>query len=174
MATRDDVTTDEQELAEFLQERIKPGLNRGSIPLVARSIAEELVSREQLGDGSEAAEGEVDEPEDEADDEPEDEVDDEPEDEVDDEPEDEVDDEPEDEPEDEGDQSGSPLDAFEAEMQELQAELGEEWILRFSVQGEDTWLTAEKQDGSQHVEGATAEVVLQAVELINEGGDESG
>src|SRR4051812_8162323 len=29
----------ERELAEYLQRRIKPGLNRGSIPMLARSIA---------------------------------------------------------------------------------------------------------------------------------------
>jgi hypothetical protein len=33
---------DEQELASYLQERIKPGLNRGAIPLLARSIAREI------------------------------------------------------------------------------------------------------------------------------------
>src|SRR3954468_19255002 len=33
---------DEQELASYLEERIKPGLNRGAIPLVARSIAREI------------------------------------------------------------------------------------------------------------------------------------
>ena len=37
-------------------------------------------------------------------------------------------------------------------MHELQVELGEDWILRFSVQGDDAWLTAEKDDGSQRVE----------------------
>jgi hypothetical protein len=35
-------TVDEQELASYLQERIKPGLNRGAIPLLARSIAREI------------------------------------------------------------------------------------------------------------------------------------
>ena len=59
-------------------------------------------------------------------------------------------------------------------MHELQAELGEDWILRFSVQGGDAWLTADKQDGSQHVEGPTAEVLLEAVELLDEGGGQSG
>jgi hypothetical protein len=37
--------TYEQELAELLQERIKPGLNRGSIALLARSIAKEIAQR---------------------------------------------------------------------------------------------------------------------------------
>jgi hypothetical protein len=184
MAQQDAATTHEQELAEYLQERIKPGLNRGAIPLLARSIAKEIVRREHLGGGSEdhEADGEYDEkPDDEpaleagdaddieaeADDEPEGESDDE----ADDEPSDEVDDEPDDEADDE---SESPLDEFEAEMHELQAELGEDWIVRFSVQGDEAWLTAEKQDGSQHVEGPTAEVLLEAVELLDEGGGPPG
>jgi hypothetical protein len=188
MAHQDAVTTHEQELTEYLQERIKPGLNRGAIPLLARSIAKEIVRREHLNGGSEdnEADGEYDEkPDDEpaleagdaddveaeADDEPEgepdDEADDEPTDEADDGPDDEVDDEPDDE-------SESPLDEFEAEMHELQAELGEDWIVRFSVQGDEAWLTAEKQDGSQHVEGPTAEVLLAAVELLDEGGGRPG
>ena len=58
-------------------------------------------------------------------------------------------------------------------MQELQAELGEDWILRFSVQGDDAWLTAEKEDGSQRVEAPTASVLSEAVEVINEGGGRS-
>jgi hypothetical protein len=59
-------------------------------------------------------------------------------------------------------------------MHDLQAELGEDWILRFSVQGDDAWLTAEKDDGSQHVEAQTADVLSQAVELLNERGGRSG
>ena len=93
------------------------------------------------------------------------------------EPEDQQSAEPEDqqsaEPENkQSDDSEAPLD-FEAEMQELQAELGEDWILRFSVQGDDAWLTAEKEDGSQRVEAPTASVLSEAVELINEGGGRS-
>jgi hypothetical protein len=38
----DEPAVDEQELASYLQERIKPGLNRGAIPLLARSIAREI------------------------------------------------------------------------------------------------------------------------------------
>jgi hypothetical protein len=38
----DGPAVDEQELASYLEERIKPGLNRGSIPLLARSIAREI------------------------------------------------------------------------------------------------------------------------------------
>lgn len=37
---------DEGELASYLQERIKPGLNRGAIPLLARSIAREIARDE--------------------------------------------------------------------------------------------------------------------------------
>jgi hypothetical protein len=213
MANQDAVETREQELAEYLQERIKPGLNRGAIPLLARSIAKEIARGEHLDGGSDDDDADderddepaleaADDAEDERDDEPDDEVegeldderDDEPEDELDDErddePEDELDDERDDEPDDEVDDeredestdeadresngdSESPVDEFEAEMHELQAELGEDWILRFSVQGGDAWLTAEKQDGSQHVEGPSAEVLLEAVELLNEG-DQSG
>ena len=39
--------TYEEELAEYLQERIKPNLNRGSIPLLARSIAKDLAERQR-------------------------------------------------------------------------------------------------------------------------------
>src|SRR3954466_10848960 len=35
----------EEDLAGYLLERIKPGLNRGAIPLLARSIAKELAHR---------------------------------------------------------------------------------------------------------------------------------
>ena len=58
-------------------------------------------------------------------------------------------------------------------MHDLQAELGEDWILRFSVQGDAGWLTAEKDDGSQRVEALTASVLSEAVGLLNEGGGRS-
>ena len=58
-------------------------------------------------------------------------------------------------------------------MRELQGELGEGWILRFSVQGDAGWLTAEKDDGSQRVEAPTASVLLEAVELLNKRGGRS-
>ena len=58
-------------------------------------------------------------------------------------------------------------------MQDFQAELGEDWILRFSVQGDDAWLTAEKDDGSQRVEAPDASALAQAVELLNESGGRS-
>ena len=53
---------------------------------------------------------------------------------------------------------------------EGQAELGDDWILRFSVQGDESWLTAEKDDGSQRVQAATASVLSKVVELLNEDG----
>jgi hypothetical protein len=46
----DDVAVDEQELASYLQERIKPGLNRGAIPLLARSIAREIAQDDYHAD----------------------------------------------------------------------------------------------------------------------------
>jgi hypothetical protein len=63
--------------------------------------------------------------------------------------------------------------AFEDEMHELQADLGDDWIVRFSVQGDDAWLTAEKDDGSQRLEAPTAEVLVEAVELLNKSGGRS-
>jgi len=204
----DEVASKEQELAEYLQERIKPGLNRGSIPLLARSIAKEIVEREHLDGGSEQAEADeesaaeagedaearndaepaededfdeedaeaepgdedADDAEAEADDDSEDENEDHAEAEADDDYEDEDDVEAEDhEPSGKGDDH---LD-FEDEMHELQAELGDDWILRFSVEGDDAWLTAEKKDGSQHVEAPTAEVLLEAVDVLEDGRDRS-
>ena len=58
-------------------------------------------------------------------------------------------------------------------MRELQAELGEEWILSFSVQGDDAWLTAEKYDRSQRLEAPTADVLSEAVGLLNKRGGRS-
>ena len=128
--SQDDVARYEQELAGYLQERIKPGLNSGAIPLLARSIAKEIARRDHPSppDAETGAESS-------------------------------------------GDSEAAP--DFEADMRELQADLGEDWILRFSVQGDAGWLTAEKADGSQHVEAQTAAVLLEAVELLNEGGGRS-
>jgi hypothetical protein len=155
----EEVARYEQELAAYLQERIKPGLNSGAIPLVARSIAKAIAHREHPKGASEDAAVD-DEPSAEADDEPSAEADDEPSAEADDEPSAEADDEPSAEGE-------APPD-FEADMHELQAQLGEDWILRFSVLGDEGWLTAEKDDGSQRLEAQTAAVLLEAVELLNE------
>jgi hypothetical protein len=136
----EEVARYEKELAAYLQERIKPGLNSGAIPLVARSIAKEIARREHPKGAAEDAAGD-DEPRAEADDEP-------------------------------SDASDAPPD-FEADMRDLQARLGEDWILRFSVQGDDGWLTAEKDDGSQRLEAQTASVLLEAVELLEEDGGRS-
>jgi hypothetical protein len=105
----------ERELARYLQARIKPGLSRSAIPLMARSIAKEIAAQdppEQIG-GSDVPEA-----------------------------------------------GGGPAPDFEADMHELQARLGDDWILRFSVHGEDGWPTAEKQDLSQRVEATTAEQLV--------------
>src|SRR5689334_21458726 len=45
----------EHELAGYLQKRIKPNLNSGAIPLLARSIAKEIAHQEQPANGSKAA-----------------------------------------------------------------------------------------------------------------------
>ena len=133
----EEVASYEEELAGYLQERIKPGLNSGAIPLLARSIAKEIAHREHPNGGSADAEAE-DKPAAEAD----------------------------------SAEAGAAPD-FEADMHELQEELGKDWILSFSVQGDEGWLTAEKDDGSQHLEAPTATVLLEAVELLNEGGGRS-
>jgi hypothetical protein len=132
MTERDEeqeVASYEQELAGYLQERIKPGLNSGAIPLLARSIAKEIAHRARPNGASPDAEA--------------------------------------------GDEAGKQGEAssdFEADMHDFQAELGEDWILRFSVQGDKAWLTAEKNDGSQRVESPTASVISEAVALLNDGG----
>jgi hypothetical protein len=119
----------ETQLAQYLQEKIKPGLSRSTIPLVARSIAKEIVRREP----PEPPEG------------------------------------PGDAEEERPEGGGKPPD-FEAEMHELQSELGEDWVLRFSVQEGDAWLTAEKPGEDQRVEAPDAQGLLPIVEAINEGG----
>src|SRR3954467_7212526 len=42
----DEAAKYEKELAAYLLDRIKPGLNRGAIPLLARSIAKDIAHRE--------------------------------------------------------------------------------------------------------------------------------
>jgi hypothetical protein len=119
----------EAQLAQYLQQKIKPGLSRSTIPLVARSIAKEIARREppEPPESHRGAEGERPEG------------------------------------------GGKPPD-FEAEMHDLQAELGEDWVLRFSVHDGDAWLTAEKPGEAQHVEAPDAQGLLPIVEAINEGG----
>src|SRR5919109_452418 len=108
----------ERELAEYLQQRIKPSLNRGAIPMLARSIAKAIAQREHLDAAPEGAEA-YDEP--------------------------------------------MSLEDFEAEMHALQADLGDQWVVRFSVHGGDAWLTAETADATQRVEAPTADVLVKAV-----------
>jgi hypothetical protein len=186
----------EKELAGYLQERIKPGLNSGAIPLLARSIAKEIARRERSRRASDDAEvsdqpsanadeepsADVDgEPSADSGDEPSADVDEEPSAEAGDEASDDSDDEPsagsDDEPSDDSDdepsaESEAPPD-FEADMHDLQAELGEDWILSFSVHGDDAWLTAAKDDGSHHVDAQTAAELAEAVAVLNEGGRSS-
>ena len=143
-------TSYEEQLARYLQERIKPGLNRGSIALLARSIAKEIAHQRPGEDGEPSGEH-VDDVRDEVDD-------------------DDVRGEADDDFSDEEDGDEGSL---EDELRDLQANLGDNWILRVSLQGEDAWLTAEKDDGSQHVEARAAHVLAEVVELLNESGGRS-
>jgi len=163
-ADRDQDTTGHEEEVERYEE----------VDDEPRDEAEDEFDDEEDGEPQDEAEDEFDdEPEDEAEDAEDDEDDVEEDDEPEDEAEDEFDDEDAEEPEDEDDepdaQGKAPPD-FEADMYDLQEELGEDWIVRFSVQGDKGWLTAEKEDGSQHVEATTASALIQAVELINKDG----
>ena len=188
----------------YLQERIKPGLNRGSIPLLAQLIAKEI-ARQQRPDGAfedsdqqEESSAEADlEPSDEAEDDHEEQPTDEAEDDLEDEPSDEAEDdlepsdeaeedledepsddrdEPSDEAEDEDDDVSEESEEpdFEADMHELQRNWATTGSCEFSVQGDEAWLTAEKDDGSQHVEAQTADLLREAVALLEEGGGRSG
>ena len=188
-----EAATYEQELAQYLQERIKPGLNSGAIPLLARSIAKAVAHRRPGEDADVAGE-----PSDEEDDDVRDEVDDDVRGEDDDDFSDEVDDDVGDEEDDDvrgeadddfddeedDDVRGEADDDFsdeeddnegslEDELRDLQADLGDDWILRFSIRGEDTWLTADKDDGSQHVEAPAAGALADVIELLNESGGRS-
>lgn len=122
----EEVARYEKELLAYLQDRIKPGLNRGSIPLLARSMAREIAN----DDLPERAADETD---------------------------------------DDGDEPD-----LETALRNLQKELGKDWILYFSVQGKDTWLTAEKADATQRVEAPNAAVLTNAVKVLNEGGGRRG
>ena len=53
-------------------------------------------------------------------------------------------------------------------MHDLQAELGPDRILRFSVHGQNGWLTAAKHDATQHVEAPDAEGLVKIVNGVNE------
>jgi hypothetical protein len=166
--------TYEQELAELLQERIKPGLNRGSIALLARSIAKEIaqrrpdedadVAREPSNEDDDDVHGEADSDVSYGED---DDVRGEADDEFDDDEEDDVHAEAADVFSNEEDGNDASL---EDEMRDLQANLGDDWILRVSIQGEHAWLTAEKDDGSQRVEAPAAHVLAEVVGLLKERG----
>ena len=160
--------TYEEELAHYLQERIKPGLNRGAVRLLARSIAMEIARRRSDEDVEVSGE-----PDSEQDDDVRDEVDDEFGDEDEDDARGEADDDDDvhAEADDDfrGEEDGND-DSLEDQMRDLQAKLGDDWILRVSLQGDDAWLTAEKDDGSQHVEAPAADVLAEVVELLNESG----
>ena len=119
----------QKELAHYLQERIKPGLNAGAIAMLTRSIARDIAEQEPptAPDDGEAMT-------------------------------------------DRGAPTNGdgPAPDFEADMHDLQAELGPDWILRFSVHGQNRWLTAEKHDASQHVEAPDAEGLVKMVNAVNE------
>ena len=119
----------EAELAHYLEERIKPGLNAGAIRMLARSIARDIAAQEPpeapdngdaMTDRDAPSEGEA------------------------------------------------PAPDLVADMRDFQAELGPDWILRLSVHGHDRWLTAEKKDGSQHVEAPDPEALVSIVDAVNE------
>lgn len=127
-----DSATYEKELARYLQDRLKPGLSGGAIPMLARSIAKHI-ARQDFADGA-SSDGEA-----------------------------EIEQSAEDGAES---QAQSEIEA----LHELQAKLGEDWIVRYCVQGDDDWLSAEKDDGTQYLEARTGSVLLEAVELLKERG----
>src|SRR4051812_48210807 len=110
-AVEQEIERYEQDLADYLQERIKPGLNRGAIPLLSRSIAREVAHWETFGDASTNGDGQA-----------------------------------EDDLEDEAEEEREEATDLETDLRELQSELGDDWTLSFSIHGDDTWLTAEKDD----------------------------
>lgn len=130
-----EVAIDEKELARYLQQRLKPGLSGGAIPMLARSIAKQIARGGYAGGASgDAVEGVEQSAED-------------------------VEDTAE----------GQVPSEIEA-LHELQAKLGEDWIVRYCVQGEDEWLSAEKDDGSQYLEATTGSVLAEVVGLLKERG----
>ena len=149
MAEQEAVATYEQELAKYLQERIKPNLNSGAIPLLARSIAKDIAR--ESGDAPARPQPEQQEQQEQQ--------------------------QAEEPAASNGASNGASASSadqdegeapdFEADMHDLQSELGEDWILRFSVKGETAWLTAEKEDGSQRLEAPTASALSAAVEILN-------
>jgi hypothetical protein len=137
--------TDAHQLEHDLQERIKPGLSRGALRLLARAVSKGAAHR-RPGEDSDAA-GEAGGQED-------------------DDVREEVDD-------DAGGEADVDERSLQDEMRDLQANLGDDWILRVCVQGDYAWLTAEKDDGSQHVEAPAADLLAEVVARLNESGDRS-
>jgi hypothetical protein len=145
--------TDDQQLAHHLQERIKPGLSAGALRLLARAVTNRAAHRRPGEDSDAAGEAsgqEVDDVHEEVDDDAGGEAD-----------------------EDFSDEEDEAKRSLQDEMRGLQANLGDDWILRVCVQGDYAWLTAEKDDGSQHVEAPAADLLAEVVALLNESGDRS-
>jgi hypothetical protein len=195
--TEQELAAYEKDLAEYLQERIKPGLSRSAIPLLARSIAKGIARSEALAasDGKEPqagadAQGDEEQPDLEADEQSDAQGDEEqPDLEADEQSdaqgdEEQPDVEADEQSDTEGDEEQPDVEAdeqsdtegdeeqpdFEANMYELQADLGDEWILHFTVKGEKGWLTAEREDGSQRVEAPDAQSLVTIVDAIDECG----
>ena len=63
---------------------------------------------------------------------------------------------------------------FEIEMHALQEQLGDRWIVSFSVHRGQAWLSAQSADSSQRVKGPTAAVLKRAVRLLNARGGRGG
>jgi hypothetical protein len=178
--------TYEQQLAHFFQERIKPGLSRGAIRLLTRSVAKRVAHPRPGEDPDAASEPSGQEDDDVRDEVYDDDVRGEANDAFDDGEDDDVRGEADDDFDDEEDddvrgEAGDLFDdeddenerSLEDEMRDLQASLGDGWILRVCVQGDLAWLTAEKDDGSQYVEAPAADVLAEVVELLNVSGGRS-
>jgi hypothetical protein len=146
--------TDDQRLAHYLQERIKPGLSPGALRLLARAVTKGGAHRRPGEDSDAAGEAsgqEGDDVREKLDD----------------------DDAGGEADEDFNDEEDEDKRSLEDEMRGLQANLGDDWILRVCVQGDYAWLTAEKDDGSQRLEAPAADVLAEVVALLNENGDRS-
>jgi hypothetical protein len=150
----DAAATDDLQLAHDLQERIKPGLSPGALQLLARAVTKWAAHRRPGEDSDaygEAAGREDDDVREEvADDDAGGEAD-----------------------VDFGDEEDVEERSLEDDVRDLQAHLGDDWILRVCVQGDYAWLTAEKDDGSQHVEAPAADLLAEVVALLNESGARS-
>jgi len=172
-----DLAAYEKDLASYLQERIKPGLSRSAIPLLARSIAKDITrsgppeaADRQDSEPQVDAQGDEEQPDLEADEQPDQDDEEQPELEADEQPDQDDEEQPDLEADEQPDQDDEEQPDFEANMHELQGDLGEEWILRFSVHGDDGWLTAEREDGTQRVEAPDAKRLITIVDAIEEGG----